>query len=95
MKRAVAFSALLFPMLLGSCGGEDTPTTPTPTPTPVATSITLSATTLSFASLGETQQLTATVKDQNGATMSGATVHGFSFDQGPIPGRRLLLPFSK
>ena len=39
-----------------------------------ATSITLSATSLSFASLGQTQQLTATVKDQNGATMSGASV---------------------
>jgi len=39
-----------------------------------ATSITLSATSLSFASLGQTQQLTATVKDQNGATMSGAGV---------------------
>ena len=41
---------------------------------PVATSITLSATTLSFSSLGATQQLSATVKDQNGATMASATV---------------------
>ena len=39
-----------------------------------ATSITLSATSLSFSSVGATQQLSATVKDQNGATMSGATV---------------------
>jgi len=39
-----------------------------------ATSITLSATSLSFSSLGATEQLTATVKDQNGATMSGASV---------------------
>ena len=74
MKRTVAFGALLFSLLLGSCGGEDTPTAPTPTPTPVATSITLSATSLSFSSLGETSQLSATVKDQNGATMSGASV---------------------
>ena len=74
MKRTDAFSALLFSLLLGSCGGEDTPTAPTPTPTPVATSITLSATSLSFSSLGETSQLSATVKDQNEATMSGASV---------------------
>ena len=71
MKRTAAFSALFF---LGSCGGEDTPTAPTPTPTPVATSITISEASLSFASLGDTTQLSATVKDQNGATMAGVTV---------------------
>jgi hypothetical protein len=43
-------------------------------PTPVATSIILSATSLSFSSIGVTQQLTATVKDQNAANMSGASV---------------------
>ena len=74
MKSTVALSALLFSMFLWSCGGDGTPTAPTPTPTPVATSITLSATSLGFASLGETAQLSATVKDQNGATMSGASV---------------------
>jgi hypothetical protein len=74
MKRTLAFSALLFPLFLGSCGGEDTPTTPTPTPTSVATSITLSEVSLSVASLGATSQLSATVKDQNGATMAGVTV---------------------
>ena len=70
--RYIRLSALL---LLLACGdGGTTPTSP-PTPaTPVATSITLSETTLSFSSLGETSQLSATVKDQNGATMSGATV---------------------
>ena len=30
MKKTVAFSALLFSLLLGSCGGEDAPTTATP-----------------------------------------------------------------
>jgi len=73
--RYIRLSAML---LLTACGdGGTTPTTPPtpPTPpTPVATSITLSATSLSFASLGETSQLSATVKDQNGATMSGASV---------------------
>ena len=47
------------------------PTTPA---TSVATSITLSATSLSFSASGEQQQLSATVKDQNNATMSGASV---------------------
>jgi hypothetical protein len=54
--------------------GDHTPTTPTSTPTPVATSITLAVTSLSFASLGATSQLSATVKDQNSATMASATV---------------------
>ena len=73
--RYIGLTAVL---LLAACGDGGTtptspPTTPTP-PTPVATSITLSATSLSFSSLGETSQLTATVQDQNGATMSGASV---------------------
>ena len=72
MKKAVAFSALLFSLLLVSCGGDSSPTSTTSTP--VATSITLSVTSLSLASLGVTSQLSATVKDQNGATVSGATV---------------------
>jgi len=70
--RYIRLTAVL---LLAACGDGGTTATSPPTPaTPVATSITLSATTLSLASLGETSQLTATVKDQNGATMSGATV---------------------
>jgi surface protein len=72
MKRTVALGAVVFSLLLWSCGGDSTPTTPTPTP--VATSITLSVTSLSFDSLGATSQISATVKDQNGATMNGATV---------------------
>ena len=62
-------------LLLTACGdGGTAPTSPPKPPTPVATSITLSATSLSFASIGATQQLSATVKDQNGANMSGASV---------------------
>jgi surface protein len=79
MKKLVAVSSVLFSLFLWSCGGDATPTTPTtppppPPPPPVATSVTLSVTNLSLASLGETSQLTATVKDQNGAAMSSATV---------------------
>ena len=76
MKHTGTLSVLLFQLLLWSCGGDSTPTapTPTPTPTPVATSITVSPTSLSFISIGATQQLSATVRDQNGATMSGASV---------------------
>ena len=76
--------ALVAALLLLACGdggtgptaSPTTPTTPTPTPTPtlVATSITLSATSLSLFSSGATRPLTATVKDQNGATMASATV---------------------
>jgi uncharacterized protein YjdB len=77
MKKSGAVSAVLFSLLLWSCGGDDaSPTTPTTTtkPTPVATSVTLSVTSLSLASLGVTSQLSATVKDQNGATMASTTV---------------------
>jgi len=73
--RYIRLTAVLLLLACGDGGTTPTspPTPPTP-PTPVATSITLSATTLSFSSLGATQQLSATVKDQNGATMASATV---------------------
>ena len=74
MKHTGALSVLVFSLFLWSCGGEITPTTPTLPPPPVATSITLSVTSLSFALLGATSQLSATVEDENGATMASATV---------------------
>ena len=62
-------------LLLTACGDEgSSPTAPPTPPTPVATSVTLSATSLSFSFLGETSELTATVTDQNGQAMSGAAV---------------------
>ena len=68
--------------LLTACGGTDSPTEPPVTDPPVlvATAITLSASSVSLSSLGETSQLTATVKDQNGATMTGQTVTWSSTD---------------
>lgn len=53
---------------------------PTPPPAPVPTTVTLSSTGLSFSALGATQQLTATVRDQNGQTMSGVTVTWATLD---------------
>ena len=64
--------ALAAVLLLFACGDEGS--SPTAPPTPVATSITVSPTTLLFASLGDSQQLSATVTDQNGAAMASATV---------------------
>jgi len=65
--------------LLAGCGG-DGPVQPSR----VATSITLSETAVSFASLGLTQQLTATVRDQNGQLMQGTPVAWGSSDDGVV-----------
>ncbi len=51
---------------LAGCGGTTDP--------PIATTVTLSPTTLSFGSFGDTQQLIPTVRDQGGAQISGASV---------------------
>jgi surface protein len=57
---------------LVGCGGETiTPTAPTP---PKPTTITLSSSSVTLASRGETAQLTATVKDQNGIRSTGIPV---------------------
>ena len=55
-------------LLLTACGDSTTG------PPPVATSIVLSSTSLTFISLGQTQQLTASVQDQSGATIGGAAL---------------------
>ena len=70
------FALLLALLALVSCGGDSVGdgTTPTQPITPVPTSITLSSSSVSLSSLGETSQLNATVKDQSGATMAGETV---------------------
>ena len=63
---------------LAGCGGETaTPTAPVP---PKATTITLSSSSVTLASLSGTSQLTATVKDQNSAAMTGQTVTWSSSD---------------
>ena len=66
--------ALLLSLSILSCGSDAAGPAQGGAPTPVATTLTLSATVLSLSSLGETEQLTATVSDQNGAAMSGVSV---------------------
>ena len=67
MVRQVFPAFLVFGLVnLAGCGGTTDP--------PVAATVMLSPTTLSFSSFGETQQLTPTVADQNGATISDASV---------------------
>ena len=61
--------------LFTACGGEGGGgTTPTQIDPPRATSITLSTSSISLAAIGAVQQLSATVKDQTGKIMSGASV---------------------
>ncbi|NIM51143.1 MAG: hypothetical protein GTN62_14480, partial [Gemmatimonadales bacterium] len=50
-------------------------------PTPVPTTVTLSKTAVSLDAIGATDQLSATVRDQNGNTMSTASVSWASNDQ--------------
>ena len=77
--------ASMYFMVLAGCGGGDsgptspTPSTPTPTPPPpparVATSIAVTPSSHTLATIGATVQLTATVRDQNNNPMSGQTVN--------------------
>ena len=68
------FVSLLIVLAACSESALFSPTEPPPPPAPVATTVTLSALTLVFTYLGEIQQLSAMVSDQNGATMSGASI---------------------
>lgn len=52
--------------------------------TPVATSVTVSAASLTLTSIGQTQQLTAIVRDQNGQTMASVTVTWSSSNLGVV-----------
>ena len=67
-------SAALVACAVLACGGDD------PVDPPVATTVAVSPATATFAALGETAQLTATVRDQNGDIMPGASVRWASGD---------------
>ena len=56
---------------LAACQGTESPTE---SQTLVATTVTLSSSILSFSAVGEAQQLNATVSDQHGAAMTGASI---------------------
>ena len=79
-RTLIRLSAVLAVLaLVWACGG-DSPTAP-PTPESVRpTTVTVSPATAELTVLGETVQLTATVRDQNGQVMSGATVTWSSSD---------------
>lgn len=65
--------ALMVVTVAGGCGDD-------PVDPPVATTITVSPTTATFASIDETVQLTATVQDQHGDDMTDVTVTWTSRD---------------
>ena len=65
--------------LVASCGGDDEPVAPVPDE-PVPASVTISPAAVVLESLGETIRLTATVRDQQGQTMTGITVTWASSD---------------
>ena len=75
----ILVAGCLVPFVLATCGKESPsqpsrpqqPTTPTPPPAPVATRIEISPSAVSFQSIGQTQQLTATVFDQRNTPMTG------------------------
>ena len=79
-SRAGVAAALVACTVL-ACGGDDDPgPVAPPTPTPVATTVEVAPATAELAALGQTVQLTATVRDQNGGVMSGASVTWTSGD---------------
>jgi plastocyanin len=67
---------LALAVLLGACGGGGNGGTPPPPP-PVFTSLTVSAATLAMVD-GDTAQLVATPRDQNGAAMTGLPAATFT-----------------
>ncbi len=77
-SRAGAAAALVACTVL-ACGGDDDPG-PVAPPTPAATTIEVAPAAAQLTALGQTVQLNATVRDQNGGVMSGASVTWTSGD---------------
>lgn len=83
-SRAFAMiTASMYFMIMAGCGGGDSsptspapsePAPPAPPPTPVATSIAVTPSSHTLATIGATVQLTATVRDQNNNPMTGQAV---------------------
>ena len=70
-RRRSGLSAVLLACAALACGGEDEPVAP---PTPVATAVEVAPAATQLSALGETVQLAATVRDQDGNAMAGASV---------------------
>lgn len=81
----VALGAIALIVWITACSGGDdaTPTTPG-APELVPTFVEISSAQIAFTSLGETEQLTATVKDQNGSVLSTAQVAWASTDSSVV-----------
>lgn len=77
LRQPLAFAVLTATAV--GCGGGDKPTAPPPPPPPVVTTVEVAPANASVVAPG-TVTLGATVKDQNGATMSGKTVAWSSSD---------------
>ena len=60
-------------VLANACGDEEPPTEPPPE-IPIPSSVSVSPSSATLQAIGETVQLTTTVRDQNGTTMSDAAV---------------------
>ena len=70
--RAGAAAALVA-SVVPACGGDESPG-PVAPPTPVATTVEVVPATARLTALGETVRLTATVRDQDGGAISGASI---------------------
>ena len=80
LSRAGAAATLVACAVL-ACGGDDgSGPGPVAPPTPVATTVEVTPATTELTAVGQTVQLTATVRDQNGGVMSGASVSWTSGD---------------
>jgi hypothetical protein len=82
-QRLVVF-AFVSAALIAACSDGGTP------PTPVPTSVELNKTSSTLDAIGATDQLTATVKDQNGATMSATVAWTVSGTAATVSGTGLV-----
>ena len=80
--RSRPYALLAVALLAAGCGGDDPVEPPTPPPSAVPTTVTITPDAADFESLGETVQLAATVLDQNGQAMAGASVTWTTSDAG-------------
>ena len=72
---------LLLSLVVTACGGGDSATAPVQHDPPRATTISLSASTITLDAIGATEQLIASVRDQFGGTMQGASITWSVADQ--------------